>query len=38
VAKPELPAGLHAELVERYRPDVERLEGWAGRSFGWLGD
>ena len=37
VEKPELPSGLRAELVERYRPDVERLESWAGRSFGWLG-
>jgi hypothetical protein len=36
VEKPELPSGLRAELVERYRPDVDRLEDWAGRSFGWL--
>jgi hypothetical protein len=35
--KPHLPAELRATLVERYRPDVERLEGWSGRSFGWLG-
>jgi hypothetical protein len=36
VAKPELPADLRARLVELYRPDVERLEQWTGRSFGWL--
>jgi hypothetical protein len=35
-AKPALPADLRARLVEVYRPDVERLERWAGRSFGWL--
>jgi Sulfotransferase domain len=35
--KPELPAGLRGRLAERYRPDVERLERWSGREFGWLG-
>jgi hypothetical protein len=35
--KPHLPAELRATLVERYRPDVEQLEGWSGRKFGWLG-
>ena len=35
--KPHLPAELRAALVERYRPDVEQLESWSGRSFGWLG-
>jgi hypothetical protein len=35
--KPGLPAGVRARLVEMYRPDVEQLERWAGRSFGWLG-
>jgi len=35
--KPHLPADLRATLVERYRPDVEQLEEWSGRSFGWLG-
>lgn len=35
--KPHLPPELRAELVERYRPDVERLEEWSGRRFGWLG-
>jgi hypothetical protein len=34
--KPHLPADLRATLVERFRPDVERLEEWSGRSFGWL--
>jgi hypothetical protein len=34
--KPHIPADLRATLVERYRPDVERLENWSGRSFGWL--
>jgi hypothetical protein len=34
--KPELSAGLRERLAERYRPDVERLGQWAGRSFGWL--
>ena len=33
--KPHLPEGLRATLVERYREDVERLEQWSGRSFGW---
>jgi hypothetical protein len=35
--KPHLPPELRAKLVERYRPDVEKLEEWSGRSFGWLG-
>jgi hypothetical protein len=35
--KPELPAGLRGRLAERYRPEVERLERWSGREFGWLG-
>ena len=35
--KPHLPAELRATLVERYRPDVEQLESWSGRHFGWLG-
>ena len=35
--KPHLPAKLRAELAERYRPDVEALQEWSGRSFGWLG-
>jgi Sulfotransferase domain len=35
--KPHLPPELRAELVERYRTDVEKLEEWSGRSFGWLG-
>jgi hypothetical protein len=34
--KPELPDALRARLVEAFRPDVERLERFAGRSFGWL--
>ena len=34
--KPDLPGDLRARLVERYRPDVEQLERWSGRSFGWL--
>jgi hypothetical protein len=35
-SKPVLPADLRARLIELFRPDVERLERWAGRSFGWL--
>ncbi|HYU61173.1 MAG TPA: sulfotransferase [Solirubrobacterales bacterium] len=35
--KPELPPDLRARLVDLYRPDVEQLERWAGRDFGWLG-
>jgi hypothetical protein len=35
--KPALPPQLRETLAERYRPDVERLEEWSGRSFGWLG-
>jgi hypothetical protein len=33
--KPQLPADLGASLADLYRPDVERLEEWSGRSFGW---
>jgi Sulfotransferase domain len=36
--KPEVPAGLRERLRETFRPDVERLERFAGRSFGWPGD
>jgi len=34
-AKPQLPDGLRSRLAETFRPDVERLEALAGRSFGW---
>jgi hypothetical protein len=34
--KPELPAELRERLIERFRPDVEALEGIAERRFGWL--
>jgi hypothetical protein len=34
--KPELPAELRRRLLERFRPDVERLESLTGRRFGWL--
>ncbi|MFL5871421.1 MAG: sulfotransferase family protein [Solirubrobacterales bacterium] len=34
--KPDLPAGLRERLAGLLRPDVERLEAIAGRSFGWL--
>jgi hypothetical protein len=34
--KPALPGELRARLVELFRPDAERLERLAGRSFGWL--
>jgi Sulfotransferase domain len=34
--KPELPTGLRTHLVELLRPDTERLERFAERSFGWL--
>jgi Sulfotransferase domain len=33
--KPELPAELRARMAEFFAPDVERIEGIAGRSFGW---
>jgi hypothetical protein len=35
--KPALSPVLRDTLAERYRPDVEALEEWSGRSFGWLG-
>jgi hypothetical protein len=38
VPKPELPVELRARLGDLFRPDVERLERFAGRSFGWLDD
>ena len=34
--KPELPVELRGRLVELLRPDVERLERFAERGFGWL--
>jgi Sulfotransferase domain len=34
--KPELPLDLRVRLVELLRPDVERLERFAERRFGWL--
>jgi hypothetical protein len=34
--KPELPVELRVRLVELLRPDVERLERFAERRFGWL--
>jgi hypothetical protein len=34
--KPELPLELRGRLVELLRPDVERLERFAERRFGWL--
>jgi hypothetical protein len=36
-AKPELPAGERERLAAIFAPDIARLEGLAGRSFGWLG-
>jgi hypothetical protein len=36
--KPELPPELRAQLVELLRPDVDRLQRFAGRDFGWLDD
>jgi len=33
--KPELPPDLRERLAAAFRPDVERLERIAGRSFGW---
>ena len=35
--KPELPRQLRLELELHFRPDTERLEEVAGRSFGWFG-
>jgi hypothetical protein len=34
--KPELPADLRARMEAFFRPEVERLEAIADRSFGWL--
>jgi hypothetical protein len=34
--KPEVPAPLRQQLAELFRDDVARLEGMAGRRFGWL--
>ena len=34
--KPELPRAIRDRLEGVFRPDVERLESIAGRSFGWL--
>jgi hypothetical protein len=34
--KPEVPEALRGRLVDLFRDDVARLEGFAGRSFGWL--
>jgi Sulfotransferase domain len=36
VPKPEVPAQLREQLEGLFRDDVERLEGLAGRRFGWL--
>jgi hypothetical protein len=33
--RPTLPGSLRERLGERFRPDVERLEGSTGRRFGW---
>jgi hypothetical protein len=35
--KPELPDELRARLEDLFRDDVARLEGIAGRRFGWFG-
>jgi hypothetical protein len=35
--KPEVPPPLRQRLAELFREDVARLEGFAGRGFGWLG-
>ena len=35
--KPEVPAPLRQQLADLFRDDVARLEGVAGRGFGWLG-
>jgi Sulfotransferase family len=34
--KPAIPPEVRARLVELLRPDLERLERFAGREFGWL--
>lgn len=36
-SKPEVPAPLRQQLADLFRDDVGRLEGVAGRGFGWLG-
>jgi hypothetical protein len=36
VPKPELPPDLRMRLEELLRPDMERLESFAGRRFGWF--
>jgi hypothetical protein len=35
--KPEVPPSLRQQLADLFRDDVARLEGVAGRGFGWLG-
>jgi hypothetical protein len=35
--KPEVPPPLRQQLADLFRDDVARLEGVAGRGFGWLG-
>jgi Sulfotransferase family len=35
--KPEVPPPLRQRLADLFRDDVSRLEGVAGREFGWLG-
>jgi hypothetical protein len=35
--KPEVPPPLRQRLADLFRDDVARLEGVAGRKFGWLG-
>ena len=37
VPKPEVPPPLRQRLADLFRDDVARLEGVAGRGFGWLG-
>ena len=34
--KPDLPRAIRERLESVFRPDVERLESIAGRSFGWF--
>jgi hypothetical protein len=36
VPKPDVPPDLRRRLEELLRPDVERLESFAGRGFGWF--
>jgi len=33
--KPEMDAGLRAQLAETFRPDAARLEGITGRQLNW---